>query len=377
MIRGRKDIRRLIRDRERKKVVARKESGFRNTSLTTRKILESWEDIETEGYTEETDDVESDLREVSPVTREYFKDWDDFEIEGNPELKDTIRENIIRAEKVNEGEYEKAAHRFGISVDELKERLQVGVETMMYSSDPFIAVHPDILEAVIRDGRWKSQFETGTSDGVVNYESRSDTELRNFSFNKHKLDGSETRNIYDYNCYKSLSTGVLRTDCEKRPIYGYCSDEGNGAVNEQGSIPPPNTIRSYGSVTVKIKKERARQKATFTSDDSLGILRSHKPPSPAAKPHFATLDAQNLNKVDDLSDLDTLKSSVTHQWNGSYIELQYHGGLTLDDVESIHLSPHNTWSPDEKTYEQITKVKEIVSEYNRQCSGSEITIVEF
>ena len=58
--------------------------------------------------------------------------------------------------------------------------------------------------------------------------------------------------------------------------------------------------------------------------------------------------------------------------NGNYIEAQYHGGLTLDDVESIHISPHN--GMDE---EEIAEIKEVVEEYNIQHPDAPIPLITY
>lgn len=313
-------------------------------------------------------DDEEDLQGISETTKDYLRDWDDFEIAGNPELKETVRANIIRAERGNEPFYRRAARDMGISVDELKERMQARVEELVQESDFFIATSVPVLEEIVGgDGRWKSQFETQESGGMLYHPGRADVEMRAFGFNRDKLDGSEeTSESGGY--YQSLPHDVLYANVKDRPVYGFCSNEENGAVNEQGSIPPRSNLVQYGKVNVKLKKERVLKKSTFILGDLLTTSIRRLPPVPTAKPHFTIIDPRYLHRIFDLEEMQTSVSVSERR----YAEVQYHGGVTLDDVASVHLSRHNYMYPDE-----ITRVKECIGAYNKQHLGSEIAIVEF
>ncbi len=286
----------------------------------------------------------------SIATYNYFENWDDLEIEGNAELKETIRQNILAAEKRHARAYERAAADLGISVEDFKTILQAKVEEMVGQSDFFRATHFNVFERILNvDGRWKSQFETHTSQGTLNPEYRARAENAMFGF----LDD-------------------LEKDKEHRPIYGYFSDETHGAINGVGKIPPPTNVNWYGAINFKIKKSNALKKATITFHDSLGP-QNHWPPTPAIKPHFTSLDIESYyfdyKKLVDPEGKNLVRSSV---WAYDYTEAQFHNQLTMEDIESIHISVNNSLTP-----EQIQEIRRIFNEYKKQHPESKIELIEF
>ncbi|MDP3725557.1 MAG: hypothetical protein Q8R20_03770 [Nanoarchaeota archaeon] len=307
----------------------------------------------------------------SIVTNNYFEGWDELEIEGNAGIKDTIRANIIQAEERNELTYKGAAVDLGISVEEFKARLQEKVEEMVARAGFFRATEFRVLEQIMNvDGRWKSQFETATSNGLLNPQCRAKSEMRMFGFNEAENFGVLIEQ-YAFGGER-LSDEVLAKDRERRPIYGYFSDEDHGAINHTGKIPPSTNLQKYGAVNVKIKRERALEKATVTFHDSL----DHSfdpgrdwPPTPAVKPHFTSFrfihpDGGHL--------LEKLKGPSVMNWGEDYTEVQYHGQLTMDDVESIHISTKNLLYP-----EEIEEIRRIFHEYKQRHPESTIQLIEF
>ena len=130
---------------------------------------------------------------------------------------------------------------------------------------------------------------------------------------------------------------------------------------------PPTNVSSYGTINFKINKERALKKATITFHDSLGPG-SEWPPTPAAKPHFTSFRlTYGGSRI-----LNELRGPSIVNWGESYTEVQYHGQLTMDDVESIHISTHNGLSP-----EEIEEVREIFNRYKQQHPESAIQLIEF
>lgn len=126
-------------------------------------------------------------------------------------------------------------------------------------------------------------------------------------------------------------------------------------------------MNCYGTVNVKIKKERALKKATLTFHDSLDPADSW-PPTPAAKPHFTSFRlSYSGGRI-----LNELKGASVVNWGESYTEVQYHGQLTMDDVESIHISTHNGLYSDD-----IEEVRRIFRKYKEQHPESTIELIEF
>ena len=305
----------------------------------------------------------------SVTTNNYFEGWDeDIELMGNPEIKDQIRQNIIQAEKSNQRSYEDAAADLRISVEEFKAQLQAKIEDMVERADFFRATELSVLERVMNiDGRWKNQFETRTSNGNLNPQYRGAQEMSMFGFNKNEVLEVPV-NPEEYNYEREFPKEVLEKDKEKRPIYGYFSDDEHGGINyDNGRIPPPTNVQWYGRVNFKIKKERALKKATVTFHDSLSPG-SNWPPTPAAKPHFTSFRLS----YDGGRVLGKLKDPSLVNWGESYTEVQYHDQLTMDDVESIHISTGNGLSAGD-----IEEVRRIFNKYKQQHPESAIQLIEF
>lgn len=134
---------------------------------------------------------------------------------------------------------------------------------------------------IITDGRFKTQFETGKSGGAFAPSFRAQQEGILFGYRKD-------------------------LDPLQRPIYGYFK-------TNEGS----DSAAMYGDVQF-VLKAGVRDKTTVTFADSLGASVS---PSPANDVHpmsFNNWFGQGFNGY-------------------PYIEAQFHGGLTMDDVERIVL----------------------------------------
>lgn len=324
------------------------------------------------------------------TTKQYLEGFEGLELEGNPGIKDQIRKNIIQSEKRNERSYEFAAAGLGISTEEFKARLQTKVEDMVGRAEFFRATDLYVLERAMNvDGRWKSQFETGTSNVILSTQFRAAQEMKMFGFNrKRKIFGlNKTEDIAADTAASEYSSGkkkfpkeVLEKDKEKRPIYGYFSDDVHGAINAGGKIPPPTNVVPYGAINFKIKKERALKKATITFYDTLqrdalpwDALRSDSgsdwPPTPASKPHFSSF---RINDYSIGGFLDEVRGPSVVNWGEQYTEVQYHGGLTMDDMESIHISTGNGLSQ-----EDIEEVRRIFHKYKEQHPESTIQLIEF
>jgi len=315
---------------------------------------------------ERTEKVEYD----SVVTANYFEDWDELELDGNPEIKDSIRANIIRAEKLNEQAYRNAAADLGITVEEFKARLQAKVDTMVRQADFFRATHVDVIDSIMNtDGRWKSQFETSTSNGNLNPNYRAAQEIRMFGFNQEGAPeiGDRVEEYAGYYGDKKLPAKITAQNRELRPIYGYFSDNEHGGINDYGTIPPPTNVTQYGKVNFKIKKERALRKATLTFHDSLGPGNDW-PPTPASKPHFTSFRLNyNGSRI-----LGTKNGPSITNWGESYTEVQYHGQLKMDDIESIHMSSQNGLHKGD-----IELVRIAFKAYKKQHPESSIKLIEF
>lgn len=303
---------------------------------------------------------------VSEVTRQYFSDWESVRIEGNPELKQHLRVALLEAEVRNEEIYRQKAENLGFSVEEYKSLLQAKAEDMVRSSKFYTAVDPEILSRILRlDGRWKTQFETLRSGGKMSPHSRAESELLMFGFNIAELDFVPS--AIDNLPRKHLPTGVLTARAAYRPVYGYLSDHPHGYVSRSGTVQSYCVMRSYGKVHVRLRKEALLHRTTVTFHDSLSPS-ADWPPSPASKPHFASID---LRKVKGVFFRPEFRSGK-NDWGEDYLEAQYHGQLRAEDVESVHISSWAYMNSDE-----MAIVKRMVGGYNDAHAGHQIRLEEY
>lgn len=262
----------------------------------------------------ETEPTYDTKKYSSKATADFFENgWDTLTVEGNPEIKDTIKKRILLMEKERHATYTEYAKNHGLTVEEYKKQAQKKVEQWVGESDFFRATGVQYLENILlKDKRFKSQFETKSSEGSFTPTGRAETEHSYFGF------------------VKSVAANK-----EKRPIYGYFSNSKNGVINSAGTNPPPDSVRMYGRVKIKIKKEVAMRKATVTQTDSLGSTDSLNAVF-AAKPHFTMVGRWS----DPLKLTESSKAST-------YTEAQYHNQLTIDDIEEIIFSTKNYHSEEE------------------------------
>jgi hypothetical protein len=182
----------------------------------------------------------------------------------------------------------------------------------------------DVMDAILADGRFKSQFETHTSMGLLDNDRRASVEAELFGFGKKHIKDSD-RPIY----------GTLQSPWDPQ------KDQGDDMAN------------NYGNVIVRLKPE-VKDRATFTADDSLG---KQYVPSRVKDPQLASFiekyemsggptedNAQTMS-----SRLGHLASAVTVSHLGSsYVEAQVHGGVKASDISDIWIPTHSDtiiWSP--------------------------------
>jgi Protein of unknown function (DUF3626) len=168
---------------------------------------------------------------------------------------------------------------------------------------------------VLKSGRFKSQFETGSSDGALIPSGRSSAEY--------------------------LGLGVPKDiDKTKRPIYGYLHSEKHGG----------DTATSYGAVKVRLKPS-VRPRVTMTVGDSLGPMGSgHQEGVPVNAPTIHTLSHEGK-----LSDVTKSKNIEDTAGSWGYAEAQYHGGLPVSDVEAVIVPKRVADHPEFKESKDLLK----------------------
>jgi hypothetical protein len=210
-------------------------------------------------------------------------------------------EEADRFAKWNEVVFKSAADDMGMDVAALREGVDKILREKVDDADIFLRAPDGVLEKILDDGRIKSQFEVGGSQGILDIDLRRDME--------------------------DWVIGVPGTLSDsQRPVYGYLA-QGDPIKNHGGEV-------GYGRVVFKARKG-VRNRTTFTSGDSLddeemkAIMRLNDTFADGVNP-----DKVNMRALLDKNKL--LQESV----KGDYWEAQIHGGLSLADVEEVFI-PHN------------------------------------
>lgn len=161
------------------------------------------------------------------------------------------------------------------------------------------------LREVLRDRRFKTQFETGRSGGVFQPEERAFRESSWFGL-------------------------PVDTPVEQRPIYGYLVTGGSGK----------KLVDTYGDAQVILRPE-VRSRTTAMVGDSMENILAGRP---------APVDDPDWHAFTPNPDMDAV-SRLERNYDGpafnrdAYIEAQVHGGVTVDDIAEVVLSVR----PDEET----------------------------
>ena len=210
---------------------------------------------------------------VSKVAIEEFEKIG-FTTEESRIISDAIIEDLeshstqmIMKNQMSPEAYEK---RYGDAV------LTARAEQVLQDASIAIAVPYDILDKVIADGRFKSQFETNSSRGALLPETRTKIDVSQFGYHPS-------------------------VDPTKRPIFGY--------LTSGGKIDGPSlgAIEHYGEIQFVMKKD-LQARTTYTSEDSLAV--------PQLQPKL-------FGQV----------SPESGRYGYGYGEAQMHGGVSFEDVE--------------------------------------------
>lgn len=182
------------------------------------------------------------------------------------------------------------------------ERLRRHIQKTIDKASPAIAIETDPLHQVLDSGRVKSQFETYSSGGVLEPESRQNVE--------HKFFG------YPHNLPHHA-----------RPIYGYLTN--NPAIHHPGA-------GSYGTHTLVLHRPRIwHRTSAFIGDtlDQQGYGTSAHPVQDfqlSGFHHHSNPKNWRLDRRDYDGDV-------------PYTEAHFHGGVGLRDIHYAVLRPHETY----------------------------------
>lgn len=195
---------------------------------------------------------------------------------------------------------------------------------LLEDAQPTVRVSPRVLSLITNgDGRFKTQFETGTSNGLFSPEGRKKVE-------------------------KDLFGAPYDLPDNQRPIYGLL--DGSHGQTDRG--------RWYGSVKVRLKKDRIKDRTTISIGDSLDYgaagMRITDPDTTVVPDDI--LSANDISKIHERS----------------YTEFQVFGGVTLGDVERVDIVQYDISGPEIiKVLERLESMGIEVRIWNELDNGTE------
>ena len=183
----------------------------------------------------------------------------------------------------------------------------------------------DIMSRIIDSGRFKTQMETNSSGALLN---------------------QDIRKKFTQDTYGTSP----ELPAEQYEVYGYMS---HGDMVREADLANKDNIvgqgvGQYGQVIVKLKKDAMRNRVTTTLGDSLsGFNDSHC--SDVDMPDLMSVGAKhrsdliveaykyNMKKQNGENPPAPDLNQILQFSAAPYMELQYHGQVTIDDIESITL----------------------------------------
>lgn len=194
--------------------------------------------------------------------------------------------------------------------------LKQSMQTVFDNNDYSMRIKFDNLEKIVADGRFKNQFETKTSEGSLSADMRRAGCKQLFNADVDNLEPS------DFEKYGYLGSKDFKTDLK--------------------TFSTPQ----YGKTIVQFNKGKLQNRVTYTVGDSLGpallkrtiagFVDDFTLAGIGRQYQRKLLEHFMLNVDDKFKNANLLAQKISTD----YFELQYHGELTIDDVERICIEPN-------------------------------------
>ena len=278
------------------------------------------------------------------------------------ERKDTYDFNELRRKAVKEFKYYKGTMKKAeIQNESLKQSEKISKNNEKYfhqtmldifeKNDFCMRLNKNVLP-LIAESKFMNQFETGNVPLGLTFGQRRAVAKKMFTI-PEDAEGSE------YEKYGFLGS--------KNPKDDFKDDE--------------NFTGDYGDSIVRFKKRNLMHRTTFTIGDSLfNCMHDDVRSSPVINPQIASIQRGHVNEViyglNVVENADAEKSYLDIQalTRQKYVELQYHGNLTIDDVEAVTFNAKNT-NPNNP---EVRKIIAMLKERGIKCylSNSKSEVIE-
>lgn len=213
--------------------------------------------------------------------------------------------------------------------DAERKKLESNISKVIESNAYAMRVNTENLQSII-DGGFKNQFETGTSGGTLNVTTRR----------------RACKKLFDADV-----DNMANADFEK---YGYLGSF-DFALDEATTRAKP-----YGRTIVRFNKDKLADRVTYTIDDSLAnglfdeVVGGKIGGGCSISGIPSCMSEEIMDVFDSLKEADFVNpDKIAQKMKARYWELQYHGDLTIDDVESICFTRGDL--PTQDVLEQLKK----------------------
>lgn len=192
-----------------------------------------------------------------------------------------------------------------------REILDNGIQKILDNNAYSMRINSKNLQSIIDNG-FQSQLQTKTSNGTLS---------------------AASRKTASYRLFNNDAMHMKPSQFEK---YGYLGSK-DFLIDDESS-----DAWQYGRTIIKFNKERLKNRVTYTVDDSLGNALYNRVIGGKIgdKPTISGIPKDEVGYV-----IDRFKYAEREDWYDAdsmaqemgfrYWELQYHGDLTIDDVDSI------------------------------------------
>ena len=248
-----------------------------------------------------------------------YQDWYDNYVEKNNKSS-IIKENIpLTLKKFNEHSKKwKSEVIDKILTEDEQNLIRKKIKNVEENSAFLMRYKREDLESLTKTNKFMNLFETGTSGGVPNTNARM----------------IASKNLFGHNLDKKSFVSSEK--------YGYLSSK--DFLKDIEFFSKRHGTSQYGDVIINFNKDKIKDRITYTLDDSLlaGATKAVVP-GDFNKNLSLGIDKYNLKKyyeslksLLESDDAISLTKEIKKE-NGffRYIELQYHGDITLDDVNEI------------------------------------------